>query len=214
LEYISVGLERLILFLNPTVVLLLGMLLYKRRVSAQQWISMALAYGGILLVFWSDIHVSGASTSRLVWGTGIVFTAAVTYGFYLLMSGEVVKRYGSLRLVSLAMLVSTVYSLIHFVVRDWLAGGTGSLLGLFHQTPTVWVLSGLNAVFCTVLPVTMLMVAVSRLGAATAAQAGMVGPVATIFLGYFYLGELITPMQILGTALVMVGIVVLSRVRH
>jgi drug/metabolite transporter (DMT)-like permease len=212
LEYVSVGLERLILFLNPTVVLLLGMLLYKRRVSGQQWLSMGLAYAGIVLVFWNDTHMDNsgdASTTRIATGAAIVFASALTYGLYLLLSGEAVKRYGSLRLVSLAMLVSTGYTMVHFVVL----GEQHSLASLFVQTPTVWGLSLINAVFCTVLPVSMLMVAVSRLGAGTAAQAGMIGPVATIFLGYFFLGEAITVLQMLGTALVMAGMVVLGRVK-
>ncbi len=209
LEYVSVGLERLILFLNPTVVLLLGMVLYKKRVSAQQWFSMALAYAGIVLVFWNDTHVAGAPIATIALGASIVFASALTYGFYLLQSGEVVKRYGSLRLVSLAMMVSTVYTMVHYVAMSQ----HHDLTRLFIQTSTVWTLSLINALFCTVVPVTMLMVAVARLGAGTAAQAGMVGPVATIFLAYFFLDEAITPLQLAGTALVMAGIVVLSRLK-
>jgi drug/metabolite transporter (DMT)-like permease len=210
LEYVSVGLERLILFLNPTVVLLLGMLLYKRNVSNGQWLSMVLAYVGILLVFWSDTHVAGAPVETIALGAAIVFASAVTYGFYLLQSGEVVKRYGSLRLVSLAMLVSTLYTMAHYVM----VSPQHDLMRLFFQTSTVWYLSSINAVFCTVLPVSLLMVAVSRLGAGTAAQAGMIGPVATIFLAYFFLGESITPLQIVGTTLVLAGMVVLGRIKH
>lgn len=209
LEYVSVGLERLILFLNPTVVLLLGWLFYKRTVSRQQWLSMALAYAGIVLVFWSDTHVQGAA-GTVALGAAIVFLAALTYGFYLLMSGEVVVRYGSVRLVALAMMVSTVYTAVHY----WVVSPTHSLSSLFVQTPMVWGLSLGNAVFCTVLPVTMLMVAVARLGAGTAAQAGMVGPVATIFMGYAFLGEVITPLQLAGTGLVLAGVVVLSRIKQ
>ncbi len=209
LEYISVGLERLILFLNPTVVLLLGMVLYKRRVSGQQWLSMALAYAGIVLVFWNDTHASGAPTSQIATGAAIVFASALTYGLYLLLSGEVVKRYGSLRLVSLAMLVSTAYTMVHYVVL----GANHNLASLLVQTPAVWTLSLLNAVLCTVLPVSLLMLAVARLGAGTAAQAGMVGPVATLFLGYFFLNETITVLQMVGTALVMAGMVVLGRAK-
>ena len=183
LEYVSVGLERLILFLNPTVVLLLGMLLYKRQVSKGQWLSMFLAYAGILLVFWSDTHVTNAPTASIALGAAIVFASALTYGFYLLQSGEVVKRYGSLRLVSLAMLVSTAYTMVHYLIFSQ----QHDLTRLFIQTPVIWYLSVANAIFCTVLPVSLLMVAVSRLGAGTAAQAGMIGPVATIFLAYFFL---------------------------
>ncbi len=211
LEYVSVGLERLILFLTPTVVLLLGMVLFKRSVSAMQWVSMGLAYAGIVLVYWSDTHGagSGASSQRIALGAAIVFAASITYGFYLLMSGEVVKRYGSLRLVSLAMLVSTLYTMVHYVVLS----PQHDLASLFVQTRAVWTLSLLNAVFCTVLPVSLLMLSVARLGAGTAAQAGMIGPVATIFLGYFVLAEPITALQMIGTALVLAGMVVLGKIK-
>ena len=208
LEYVSVGLERLILFLNPTVILLLGWLFYKRTVSRQQWFSMVLAYAGIVLVFWNDTHQQGAA-STVALGAAIVFASALTYGSYLLMSGEVVARYGSVRLVALAMLVSTGYTAVHYLI----AHPSHSLAALFVQTPTVWVFSLTNAVFCTVLPVTLLMVAVARLGAGTAAQAGMVGPVATLFLAYAFLGEALTLLQLAGTALVLAGIVVLSRIK-
>ena len=209
LTYISVGLERLILFLTPTVVALLGMVFYKQRIARTQWLSMALAYAGIVLVFWNDTHVTGAPAGRIALGAAIVFAAALTYGVYLLQSGEVVRRYGSVRLVSLAMLVSTAYTLVHYVV----VSPHHQIADLFEQTSSVWGLSAINAVVCTVVPMTLLMAAVSRLGAATAAQAGMAGPVATLFLGYVFLQEAITPLQLAGTALVMGGMVVLARVK-
>jgi drug/metabolite transporter (DMT)-like permease len=100
LQYISAGLERLILFLTPTFVLLLGMGLYRRPVTGRQWLSMICAYAGILLVFAHDLELGG---SRVLLGSSLVLVAAIAYAVYLLLSGELVRRVGALRLVGLAM---------------------------------------------------------------------------------------------------------------
>ena len=205
LQYISAGLERLVMFLHPTVVLLMGWVWFKRRISAHQWLSMGFCYAGIVAVFWNDVHVSG-DANAIALGTALIFGSTLTYGVYMLLSGEMVSKYGSLRLVSLAMLASTLFTLTHYAIAR-------PFTELFAQAPTVWRLSAINAVFCTVFPVTLMMLAIKRLGAGPVSQMAMVGPVATLGLGYWILGEPITGLQVLGTALVMVGIVVLSRIK-
>lgn len=200
LQYISAGLERLILFVTPTFVLLLGLLAFKRTVSARQWLSMACAYAGIVLVFWHDVHIGGRDT---LLGGALVFAAAFSYAVYLLLSGELLQRVGSLRLAALAMITSSVASLVQYAVLQ-------PLPQLFLQSAEVWQLSTLNATLCTVLPVFLTMIAVGRIGAANASQAGMIGPVATLFLAAWLLGEPVTALQLAGTALVLAGIFVLS----
>ena len=200
LQYITAGLERLILFLAPTFVLLLGMLVFKRQVTSRQWISMLFAYAGIVLVFWHDVSLGGAN---VVLGAGFVLAAAVAYAIYLLYSGELIARVGAIRLVALAMCVSSVVSIGQYAVLR-------EPLGLFNQTGAVWVLSLINASVCTALPVFLTMFGIARVGAANAAQAGMIGPVSTLFLAWWVLGEPLTPLQLCGTALVMVGIFLLS----
>ncbi|KPF69063.1 multidrug DMT transporter permease [beta proteobacterium AAP99] len=200
LQYISAGLERLILFLTPSIVLLMSVALLKRRVTSREWISLAVAYSGIVLVFWHDVHLGG----RLVWlGAGLVFASAVTYAVYLLGSGELVKRLGSLRLVALAMIVASLACIAQYALLRPFGG-------LFVQTPTVWVLALVNGTLCTVVPVLMTMMAVERIGAGNAAQAGMIGPVSTLFLGFWLLSEPITLLQLAGTALVLAGMFILS----
>lgn len=201
LQYISAGLERLILFLTPSFVLLLTIFVMKRHVTGREWLSLAVAYAGIVLVFWHDVRVGG---DQVLLGGALVFGAAFSYAVYLIMSGEMVQRLGSLRLVSLAMLVSTAACLVQFaVLRPFPA--------LFVQTPAVWGYSLLNATLCTVLPVILTMMAVARIGAGSAAQAGMIGPVSTLFLAYWVLAEPITSLQLAGTALVMGGILILTQ---
>jgi drug/metabolite transporter (DMT)-like permease len=199
LQYISVGLERLILFLTPTFVLLITSVFLKRRISRVEWLALALSYCGIVLVFVHDLRGGAGST---VTGSLFVLGSALTYGIYLLGSGEMVRRIGSLRLVAYAMCVSSIACILQFFLLR-----PASLL--IQPMPVYW-LSLVNGIFCTIVPVFMTMIAVQRIGASTASQAGMVGPVSTLFLGAAVLGEPITAVQLGGTGLVLVGIYMLS----
>lgn len=200
LQYITAGLERLILFLTPSFVLLATALLFRRPIAARQWVSLLLAYLGIVLVFAHDLDVSGPT----VWlGGALVLGSALTYGIYLILSGELVQRIGSLRLVAYAMCVSTACC-----VLQYLALGR-PVAELAQPAPVMW-LSLVNAVFCTVLPVSMTMVAVARIGAPMASQAGMIGPVSTLFLAFWLLDEPVSGAQLAGSALVLGGMYLLS----
>lgn len=200
LQYITAGLERLILFLTPSIVLLLGLAFFGRRVTGMQWLSMGFAYAGIVLVFQHDLSIGG---DGVVLGTGLVFAAAVSYALYLLLSGEIVQRVGTLRLVSLALVACAVATIAHYALLR-------PLPGLFDQSAAVWQLSLINATLCTVLPVFLIMSAIARIGAGVAAQAGMMGPVSTLLLAWWILDEPMSGAQIAGTALVLAGIVLLS----
>lgn len=200
LEYISVGLERLILFLTPTFVLLITAVFLKRRISRWEWMALALAYCGIVLVF---VHDLGGGKGDAVTGSLLVLGSAIAYAIYLLGSGELVRRIGSLRLVSYAMCVSSAACIAQFFILRPAA--------LLIQPVQVYGLSLVNGVFCTILPVFMTMIAVQRIGATTASQAGMIGPVSTLFLGALVLGEPITAVQLGGTCLVFAGIYLLSK---
>jgi len=199
LQYISVGLERLILFLTPTFVLAITAIFLKRRIGAVEWAALALSYCGIVLVFVHDLAGGAGST---VLGSLFVLGSAITYAIYLLGSGEMVRRVGSLRLVAYAMCVSSVAGIAQFFLLR-----PASLL---VQPLQVYGLSLVNGVFCTIFPVFMTMIAVQRIGAATASQAGMIGPVSTLFLGFLVLGEPVTAVQLAGTGLVLAGIYLLS----
>lgn len=202
LAYITAGLERLILYLNPTLVLLLGWLLYRRRITRWQALGMAISYAGALVVFGHEVRIGEASATA--WGTLLVFLSAVSYAVYMIASGEFVKRLGSLRLVGLATSVACVLCIVQFLVLRPL----GSVQTL--APPVIW-LSLLNAVVCTALPVLAVMMAIERIGPAMAAQTGMVGPVSTILMGVVILGEPFTAWTATGTLLVIAGIFVFTR---
>jgi len=200
LQYISAGLERLLLFLTPSFVLLIGLVALKRAVTPRQWLSLVVAYAGVVLVFWHDLHFGGEHT---LLGSALVLGAAAVYAVYLLLSGELLKRVGSVRLVALAMSFSSLACLVQYALLR-------PFSSLFEQSRAVWSLSLLNAGLCTVLPVFMTMVAVARIGAGPASLAGMIGPVSTLFLAFWLLGEPITGLQLTGTALVLGGMLLLS----
>ena len=200
LQYISAGLERLILFLTPTFVLLMSFLFYKRRVSGVEWGALLLSYLGTVFVFMHDVSVGGGNVGL---GSLLVLAAAVTYAAYLMLSGQLVKRVGAMRLVAYAMCVSSIACIAQFFILR-----PASML---VQPLAVYELSLFNAVFCTVLPVYFTMVAVVRIGAPTAAQAGMVGPVSTLFMGAVILDEPITSIQLVGMGLVLSGMYLLSK---
>src|SRR5450830_742944 len=200
LAHISASLERLILYLNPTLVLLMGLVLFQRRVSARQMIGMAISYCGVVLVFGHEITLQGADAA---WGALLVFLSAVSYAVYLVYSGELVGRLGALRLVGLATSVACLLCLLQFVLLRPLRAAV--------VAPEVIWLSILNATLCTAAPVLMVMMAIERVGASLTAQTGMVGPMSTILMGIVILGEPFTAWVAAGTVLVIAGIFVVTR---
>jgi drug/metabolite transporter (DMT)-like permease len=204
LQYISASLERLILYLNPTLVMLLAWLLYRRGFVRMQLAGMAISYCGIFLVFGSEVKLQGAHT---VLGALLVFASTVTYAIYMVYSGEIVQRLGALRLVGLATSVACLCCLLQFALLRPLGSA-------FEVAPEVVWLSVLNATLCTAVPVLMVMMAIERIGPAMSAQTGMVGPISTILMGVLILGEPFTAWVAAGTVLVIAGIFVFSRAKR
>jgi drug/metabolite transporter (DMT)-like permease len=203
LQYITASLERLILYLNPTLVLLLGWVLFGRRIGRRQTVGMAISYAGVLLVFGHEVTLQGGHVAL---GAVLVFLSAVSYALYLFYSGELVQRLGSMRLVGLATSVACVLCIAQYVILR-------PLDTVLAVAPEVVWLSVLNATLCTVVPVLMVMMAIERIGSGLAAQVGMVGPMSTMIMGVVLLGEPFTAWLVAGTALVIAGVFVCSRAR-
>ena len=195
LQYISASFERLILYLNPTLVLILGWVLYKRKITHRQGVAMAVSYSGVLLVFGHEISLVG---DNVFLGATLVFLSAVTYAIYLSYSGQLVQRLGSLRLAGLATTVACFFCILQFVLLKPMSA--------LNVAPEVIGLSVLNATACTVLPVLMIMMAIERIGAGLTSQVGMIGPMSTLTMGVFFLNEPFTIWILAGTALVLGGV--------
>ena len=203
LQYVSASMERLILYLYPTLVLLLGILMYGKRASRHQWMGMVVSYAGVVAVFFHEVNLTGGD-GGVVMGAALVFASAVSYALYLSYSGELVRRLGALRLVGLASCVACVLCVGQFALLRPL-----SLVA--ELGPAVWWLSVVNASLCTVLPVLLVMLSIERIGSALASQAGMVGPMSTLVMAALVLDEPLSPWLLLGTALVMSGVFICSR---
>ena len=202
LQYISAGLERLILYLNPTLVLLLGVLFFKQRVKPMQLVALCVSYAGALLVFGQEMRAEGAHVSL---GAALVLGSALSYAVYLLLSAAEVQRLGALRLTGWATTVACVLCILQFVLLRPLSAAI--------VAPEVISLSLANAILCTFAPVLLVMMALERIGAVLTAQAGMVGPLSTLLLGVLFLGERLDGGLLAGTALVLLGVLLLARWR-
>ena len=200
LQYISVGLERIVLYLTPTVVLLISFFVLKKPISRLQWYALIVGYLGVFIVFIQD----ASSTGMSAWlGMLLVFGSACSYAIYMIGAGEMVKRIGSVRLVVYASSASAFLSLVQSTFHNPSA--------IFEQLPQIYWYSLVNASLCTVVPMLLIMIAINRIGSPLVAQAGILGPVSTIFMGYFILSEPITWTQIGGMTLVIAAMWLLVR---
>lgn len=198
LETITAGLERLILYLYPTLVLLFQVCLTRQRPSGRTLQALGICYLGLGVGFVHDLQVTGWSPAVMV-GAAWVFASAVTYALYFIGTGALVARIGSMRLAGLAGSASCVFVLGHFAA-------TGSHAALPALPAAVWIDAGLMAVVSTALPVYWLALAISRMGATQTAAVGNLGPVLTVFASWLLLGEPLSLFQLGGLALVILGV--------
>jgi drug/metabolite transporter (DMT)-like permease len=204
LQYISASLERLILFLNPTIVVLLSAVFYRKPVTRWTIVALVLSYSGIVLVFAHDFAHT-PETHALAIGGGLVFASAVSYAIYLAGNGSLIQRLGAPRFTAYGMAVSAVFVVVQFVA-------TRPLSALEQPTIIYWYMAGI-AVFSTVLPIWLTNEAIRMIGASRVALIGTIGPILTIGLGSAFLAEPVTLIQLAGALLVTagVGVVTLKR---
>ena len=199
LQYVSAGMERVILFIYPTMVLLIQRIVFGTPIRPVQWVATAICYLGIIVAFsGSDLTVG----SDFITGAGFILLSALLYSFYIIGSGRLAPRLGSVRFTSIVLVTASMGVIVHVTVSG------APLLGL---APAVYVYGGVMAVFCTVIPSYLVTEGVKRLGAGDAAIVGAVGPVATIVLEYAVLGDRLNLPQGVGAALIIVGVVVIGR---
>lgn len=199
LQYISAGLERLILFLYPTMTVILSALIYKRAIGRKVIAAMALSYAGILLVF---LHDAAMSQGGVLLGAALVFASTLSYSSYLVGAGHTIARIGATRFTAYAMVVASAASLLQF--------GVTHPLSALNLPSRVYELAFAMAIFSTVLPVFLLSYAIRRIGSGNSSLIGSIGPVATIVLAYVFLGERISLLQIAGSSLVLAGVIIVS----
>lgn len=203
LQYVTAALERLLLFVHPTFVVIFSAMLFGRRITGRDVFAIGISYAGIVFVFYNDL---ATQSGNVMLGSFWVLLSALFYAAYLIGSGRLVGRVGSLRFASYAGLVSSVAVVAHFLV-------TRDVRLIASQPVPVYGLSLLMAVVSTVLPIVMTSEGIRRMGASHASIIGSVGPLATIFLGAIFLGEPVTGVQLAGATLVLAGVLVISLAR-
>ena len=200
LQYVTAGVERLVLYTYPTMVLLFSAVLFKQKVTLTQVLALVITYTGVILAFVAE---KGFGAQRdLVRGGLLVFTCAITYSIYVVYTGQYARKVGSAKFTCYAVLAATVPA----VIQSWWCEG----LDIFHFSGKVYELGIWLAVVATVIPTFLIVEGIRVVGANNSGIIGFVGPVSTIALANIFLGEPVTPLQLVGTAVVLVGIFLLS----
>lgn len=201
LQYISAGIERLVLFIYPTLVLLISWIVFKKKISKIQWIAVGITYAGLLLAFVNEADLSEQNHS-FYWGSFLILACAFTYAAYIAGSGRLIPKVGAVKFNSYAMSFACAAVLIHFSIS--------SEVSLWNFPPQVYYYSLLMALLSTVIPSYLVAEGIKRIGPGNAAIAGSIGPVSTIIQAYFFLAEPFSLIQLLGTLLILVGVLLIS----
>ncbi|MBL0741673.1 DMT family transporter [Chryseolinea lacunae] len=202
LQYISAGIERLVLFVYPTLVLLMSALVFRSKISPQQWLALIITYGGLFVAFWGEARVEGQSPDFYK-GAALIFVCAVTYAMYIVGSGRLIPVVGAAKFNSYAMSFAGIAVLVHFFIT--------SSSSLWNQDASTYLYSFLMAIFGTIIPSYLVTEGIKRVGSSNAAIVGSIGPVSTILQAYFFLQEPIHALQIAGTILILIGVLMISR---
>ncbi|WP_422091902.1 DMT family transporter [Tenacibaculum ovolyticum] len=200
LAYIKASLERIILFIYPTIVLLFNKLFFKQPINKQQKLAIFITYLGIVITFGSEVSISGSNTYL---GGFFVLLSAITYASYLVGSGWLIPKFGVMRFTAFAMLVSCICVFIHF--------GITSNVNIFSFSWQVYALGFLIAVFATVIPSFLVSISIKLINSSNFAIVAGVGPVSTIILAVIFLNETITILQVVGIIIVISGILLISK---
>ncbi|WP_244592254.1 DMT family transporter [Azospirillum palustre] len=199
LRYVSAGMGRLLLFLYPTIVVLLSAMFLGKRIGLREVVALVVSYAGVALVVWSEI---GTGHPDFATGAALVFMGAFLYSIYLVGSSRVVQRIGSMRFTAYAMTAACLCCILQFLVLR-------PLSALDLPLP-VYGLSAVMAVVCTVLPVLMTAEALRRVGPNLVALSGAIGPVSAAVFGYLVLAEPMGWLQLAGAALTVAGVMIIS----
>lgn len=203
LQYVSAGIERLILFIYPTLVLLMSAFIFKEKIQKIQWIAVLITYAGLLLAFFGEANIMEAHSSNFYLGSALIFACAITFAMYIVGSGRLIRGIGAAKFNSYAMTFACVAVLLHFFITS-----DRSLLNL---PAPVYTYSVVMALFSTVIPSYLVTEGIKRIGSDNAAIVSSVGPVSTIIQANIFLHEPVLALQIAGTTLILAGVLLISR---
>jgi drug/metabolite transporter (DMT)-like permease len=200
LQYISAGLERLILFLYPSFAVLINAIVFKEPIRRNEGAALVLTYIGIGIAYYGELNVD-TSNPHFFLGTLLVFLCSITYSVYIAGSGRMIPRIGANKFTSYALLSSTAGVFVHYLVRGQ--------YDLLQSGMNLWWYGIALALIATVIPTYMLSYAMKKVGSTKVAIISSIGPVSTILQAHYFLGEKIFLLQIIGTLLVLAGVLLL-----
>jgi drug/metabolite transporter (DMT)-like permease len=200
LNFITASVERLILFIYPTIVVILSAIFLKTTIHKIQYLALVITYMGVAFAFIPDLRMG--MQKDLIIGSGLIFLSSLTYAIYLIGSGEMIPKVGALRFTCYAMLISTAMIIVHYFIS---VGGN-----LFAYQADVYWLSITMAVFTTVIPSFMISEGIKRIGSGNASIISSIGPIATIIMANIFLDEIISSWQTVGTFIVLGGVLMIS----
>ncbi|MFC2127633.1 DMT family transporter [Bacteroidota bacterium] len=203
LRYIKAGLERIVLFIYPTLVVILSRVFLKTKITKIQIMAIIITYIGVVIAFSGEIDLRGDLIYK---GVLLIFFSALTYAMYLVGSGWLIPKFGVLCFTSYAMIVSTVCVVAHFlIICD---------VELFSYPNEVYYLGLGMAFLSTVIPSFLVSQSIKIIGSSNFSIIGSVGPISTIILATIFLGETLTINQVVGTLIVIVGVFVISKAKQ
>jgi drug/metabolite transporter (DMT)-like permease len=203
LQYVTAGIERLILFIYPTLVLIISAFIFRERIKRYQWIAVLITYCGLVLAFLSEANFQQSATSSFYLGSFFIFLCAITYAIYIVGSGKLIPIVGAAKFNSYAMSFACIAVLAHYFIT--------SEQSLFNLSTPVYIYSMSMALIGTVIPSYLVTEGIKRIGSDNAAIVGSIGPVSTILQAYFFLGEPVSALQIFGTLLVLIGVLLIGK---
>ena len=202
LQYISAGLERLILFLYPTITMLITTLFFKQKISTVQKLALLLTYFGTAIAFYGELNIDTANPN-FYYGSLLIFLCAITYGFFVAGSGQLIPQIGATKYTAYAMTVASLGVLLHYFIN-------GNFMVIEPGNSKFWWYGILLAVVATVIPTFLISAGLKKMGANNVAIISCIGPVSTIIQAHFILGEQIFAAQIFGTVLVIAGVIMIG----
>lgn len=205
LELANAQLERIILYAYPTLVVILGAVIFKHKVTKQQLGALALCYAGIICIFLQDFSLQG---KQVIQGSLLILLSALSYAIYMLFSKKHIDRLGSLLFTCISMTSATVATIIHtgLVLTITAPDSSGFNSNNWEFSPELIAIVLLLTFAATVVPSFMISEAVKRIGAANAALTGTAGPIMTSIMAVVLLGEIFTLYHGLGMVLVILGV--------
>lgn len=202
LQYVSAGIERLILFIYPTLVVLMSWIFFRGKISNTQWLAIGVTYAGLLFAFWGEANID-TTNPDFYKGALLIFLCAITYAIYIVGSGRIIPSVGASKFNSYAMTFACLAVLVHFYIT--------STRSLWNLDPLVYAYSFAMAIIGTVIPSYLVTQGIKRIGSDNAAIVGSIGPVSTILQAFIFLGEPIFFLQLVGTVCILFGVLLIGR---